>query len=848
MAAMTASERARKRMKSSAKVVVIGGGVVGVSTLYHLAKKGWSDVVLVERKELTSGSTWHAAGLLPLFNLSYSVGQLHKYSVRFYQELEEETGQSVGFRKVSNIRLARTSDRWDEFMYYAGIAETIGIKVEKLTPAQLKELWPLCEIEGVLGAIRHPDDGYIQPADLTQALAKGARARGAEIYRYTSVTGVARDGQGWIVQTDKGDIACEHVVCATGNFARKTGEMFGLDIPVIPVEHQYIVTEPHPAIQARQKAGLPEMGVLREADSSWYMREENGGLLLGPYETGAPACYVDAPDANSEYELFQEDLDRLAPHIETAMVRVPAFGEVGIKKVYNGAIAYTPDGSPIVGPAWDVPNLWLNEGHSFGVTAAGGAGWQLAEWIVDGEPTVDMMGVDPRRFGPYASRGYLVEKNEEAYANVFTMHYPEEERVGARPLKRAPCYDRMSDLGAVFGSVYGWERPGWFAPKDYALTAAQKANPDVLLNHNHPSKPADGKPPRELWSFRRSNAFDFVGDEIKSVTNGVGLQDMSPFAKYEVSGRGAEAWLDSILANKLPARTGRIGLCHLLSLNGGVRAEFTVYKEGPHRYYLVGAGALERHDWDYLEKLCPVDGSVKLQKVTTQYGVLVLAGPQSRAVLQSLTDTDLSNAAFPWLTGKTLSVGAAVTKCLRVNFVGELGYELHHPIETQNYIFDKLMQAGAAHGIRPYGIKAMLSMAVEKSYKLIGREMSIEYAAYESGLDRFVHPNKGQFLGRDALVRWREKGFSNQFVTLQVDVDNCDVRGSEPIRKGGALIGRATSGTFGWRVGKSIALAMVSPEHASLGTEMDVTILGKDHRAIVIGESPFDPGNERLRG
>ncbi|MEO8667960.1 MAG: FAD-dependent oxidoreductase, partial [Bauldia sp.] len=419
-------------MRTHARVVVIGGGVVGVSTLYHLAKKGWSDVVLCERKELTSGSTWHAAGLLPLFNLSYSVGQIHKYSVAFYKSLEAETGQPVGFAQVSNIRLARTRDRWDEYLYYAGVARTIGVKVNMLTPDEVKAIWPLCETDGIVGAIQHPDDGYIQPADLTQALAKGARALGAEINRTTTVTAIERTPSGeFLVKTDRGDIVCEHVVSASGNFARKTGAMVGLDIPVMPVEHQYIVTEPHPAIVARRKQGLPEMGVLRESDSSWYMREENGGLLLGPYEKGAPACYVDGPDANSEYELFQEDIERLMPHIETAIARVPAFGEVGVKKIYNGAIAYTPDGSPIVGPAWDVPNFWLNEGHSFGVTAAGGAGWQLAEWIVEGEPTIDMLGVDPRRFGPYASRGYLKEKNEEAYSLVFTPHYPDEERVAA---------------------------------------------------------------------------------------------------------------------------------------------------------------------------------------------------------------------------------------------------------------------------------------------------------------------------------------------------------------------------------------------------------------------------------
>jgi dimethylglycine dehydrogenase len=539
-------------MKTQARAVVIGGGVVGVSTLYHLAKKGWSDVVLIERKELTSGSTWHAAGLLPLFNLSYSVGQIHKYSVRFYQELEKETGQHVGFSKVSNIRLARTKDRWDEFMYYAGVAETIGVKVNILTPEQLKEIWPLCETDGILGAIQHPDDGYIQPADLTQALAKGARSRGAEIYRNTTVTAIEQGADGkWIVTTDKGQITCEHVISCSGNFARKTGAMVGLDVPVIPVEHQYIVTEPHPAIRERQAKGLPEMGVLREADSSWYMREENGGLLLGPYEKGAPCCYMDGPSDESEYELFQEDLDRLAPHIETAITRVPAFGEVGIKKVYNGAIAYTPDGNPIIGPAPGLKNFWLNEGHSFGVTAAGGAGWQLAEWIVDGEPTIDMMGVDPRRFGPYATRGYLKIKNEEAYANVFTPHYPDEERVAARPLKTTPCYGRMKDLGAVFGSVYGWERPGWFAPKGYGLTKEEINSPDVLTNHNHAPAADDGKI-KEKWSFRRSNYFRFVGEECRAVMDSVGLQDMSAFAKMEVSGPKAREWLESILANKIP--------------------------------------------------------------------------------------------------------------------------------------------------------------------------------------------------------------------------------------------------------------------------------------------------------
>ena len=836
-------------MRTHARAVVIGGGVVGVSTLYHLVKKGWTDSMLVERKELTSGSTWHAAGLLPLFNLSYSVGQIHKYSVALYQTLEKETGLNVGFAQVSNIRLARTRDRMDEYRYYAGVAATIGgIDVKFLTADEVKAIWPLCNVGGIVGAIQHPQDGYIQPADLTQALARGARNGGGEIDRHTTVTAIEPLASGeWKIVTDKGDIVCEHVVSATGNFARRTGAMVGINVPVIPVQHQYIVTEAHPDILARKAKGLPEMGVLRESDSSWYMREEAGGLLLGPYEVGAPACYVDGPSDESEYELFPEDLDRLAPHIETAMARVPAFGEVGVKKVYNGAIAYTPDGSPIVGPAPGLRNFWLNEGHSFGVTAAGGAGWQLAEWIVEGEPTIDMLGVDPRRFGPYAQKGYLIEKNEEAYAKVFTIHYPDEERIAARPLRQTPCYSRMKELGAVFGSVYGWERPNFFAPQGYALSESDLAKPDVLLNENHPVPP-EGKPVREKWSFRRSNYFDFVGAECMNVHENVGLMDMSAFAKFEVSGPGTERWLDSILTNRIPKTPGRVTLTYLLTRKGGVRAEFTLTRLGRERFYLVSAGALESHDFDSLDKLLPSDGSVRLDKVTTQRGVLVLAGPRSREVLAKVADIDVSDKAFPWLTARSLSVRAAGLLALRVNFVGELGYELHHPIEMQNYVFDALIEAGAPFGIKPFGIRAMDSMRLEKSYKLVGRELSIEYAALESGLDRFVDFNKGKFLGREALVTWCGKGFENKLVTLELQgVTDADARGSEPVTKDGRPVGRTTSGGYGWRTKKSLALAMIRPEFAAPGNEVEVAVLSEKRRAVVIPDSPYDPKNAALR-
>ena len=811
-------------MKSHARVVIIGGGVVGVSTLYHLAKKGWSDCVLIERKELTSGSTWHAAGLLPLFNMSYSVGQIHKYSVDLYGRLEEETGQYAGLSRVSNIRLATTQDRMDEYMQYAGVAETIGVQVDKLTPDEVVDIWPLAVTDGLIGAIRHPWDGYIQPADLTQALAKGARDNGGEIYRNTTVTSISRTASGeWKITTDKGEITCEHVVSATGNFARKTGEMVGLDIPVIPVEHQYIVTEPHPAIQDRQAKGLPEMGVLREADGSWYMREENGGLLLGPYEVGAPVCYFDGPDDNSEYELFQEDLERLMPHIESAIARVPAFAEVGVKKVYNGAIAYTPDGSPIVGPAWDLPNFWLNEGHSFGITAAGGAGWQLAEWIVEGEPTIDMMGVDPRRFGAYATKSYLKEKNEEAYANVFTVHFPDEEREAARPLRTAPCYDRLKAMGAVFGQKFGWERANWFAP--------------------------EGVKAEDHWSFRRSDWFDHVGAEVRNVTENCGLLDMSAFAKCRVEGPGAEAFLEQVIANKLPRKAGRLILAHALAPRGGVHSEFTIMRESDDSFYIVSAGATQRLDHDWLKKHMPDDRSVSFTDLTNSMGVLVLAGPKSRDVLQKLTRTDLTSAAFPWLSARQIDVHLAPSLAARVNFVGELGWELHHPIEYQNHIFDALMAAGAEFGLKPFGIRAMDAMRLEKSYRMVGTEMSIEYAALESGLDRFVQLQKPDFIGREGLLAWQEKGFANSFVTLEIKgTTDRDVIGGNPIYRDGQLVGRATSGGYGFRLGKSLALAMVSPDCSDLGTSLEIDILGDRFAAEIIEESPFDPANERLRG
>lgn len=809
-------------MKTHARVVIIGGGVVGVSTLYHLVKKGWSDVVLVEKMDLTHGSTWHAAGLLPLFNMSYSVGQIHKYSVDLYKKLEAETGQNVSFHQTGNLRLATNRDRMDEYYKYCGTANTIGVPFELITPAQVKELWPHCETDGLVGALYHPHDGHVAPADVTMALAKGARTGGAEIYRQTKVTGIEQLPSGeWKVKTDKGDITCEHVVTATGSWARQVGKMVGLDLPVIAVEHQYLVTEEIPELVERKRQGLPEMAVLRESDASYYMREERQGLILGPYEKGAPAWAVDGVPENFGQELLAPDIERLEPHIEAAIRRVPMFGKAGIKDCINGPIPYTPDGSPLIGPAWGLKNFWLNEGHSFGITAAGGAGWQLAEWIVEGEPGIDMWDVDPRRFGDYANKNYVKTKNEECYEHVFIIHYPLEERPAARPMKTAPCYDRLKALGAVFGQRFGWERANWFAPK--------------------------GMEPKDKYSFRRTNFHEPVGEEVKAVRERVGLLDLTGFSKFEVSGPGAEAFLDRLVANRLPKKVGRTMLAHALTRKGGVASEFTITRLAEDRFYVISAANAHRHDWDLLNRNAPTDGSVRLDDLTVTNGVLVVAGPKSRELMQKVTDTDMSNKSFPWLSGQQIQIGTAPCLALRVNFVGELGWELHHPLVYQNTIFDLLWEAGKEFDMRPFGIRAMDSLRIEKSYKYWRADLTTEYNAWEAGLERFVHLNKGEFVGREALVRQQQEGVKRRLITLECQVKDADPWGNEPVYAGDRMVGRATTGAYGHTLKKSYALAYLDSAHAEPGTKLEIVILGERLPCVVVPDSPWDPENERLR-
>ena len=812
-------------MQSHARVVVIGGGVVGCSILYHLTEAGWTDAVLLERDELTAGSTWHAAGLLPLFNMSYAGGLLHRYSIDLYARLSAEWDRDVGLRRVGNLRMARTRARMEEFQTYATTADSIGTPHEWWSPDEIKRRFPLVNTEGLQGALYHPTDGYINPADITLLLADAARRNGAVIHRQTEVTALTKLPSGeWKVRTDKGDVICDVVVTATGNHALRTAAMVGLTIPVIPVEHQYIVTDEIPEIVAWRKAGNPEHPILRDADARWYMREERGGLILGPYEKGAPAWGAYGVPDGFKAELLPPDLERLEWHIEEAFHRMPCFEKGGVKTVYNGPISYTPDGNPLVGPAPGLRGLYLAEGFSFGITAAGGAGKYLTQMIIEGEAEIDTLAIDPRRFGAYGTRPYTIAKNEEAYAHVFVLHYPDEERPAARPLRTAPSYDRLKARGAVFGQRFGWERPNFYGP---------------------------GGDFTEAWSFRRGNWWPYVKAEAEAMRHNVGLIEASTFAKYQATGPGVNAWMESLIANRLPVKDGRIQLTHAMTKSGGTRSEFTIMRDGPDSLYIVGAGAAESYDCDYLTRMLPADRSVQLEKKTNSIGVFVVAGPNAAKVLAPLVDRrSLSNKAMPWLSGQQATVGMAPVRLMRVNYVGELGWEIHHPIEYHNHIFDVLEEAGRPHGMKLVGIRAMNWLRLEKSYRGWGTELSKEVTAWESGLDRFIRlDKKADFIGRAALERQRaEGGLRWKLVTLLIDgPDDADPWGVESLWSGETAIGRATGGGYSVVFGKQIALGFVRPDYAAEGTRLSIKILGERYPAVVVADSPYDTDNARAR-
>ena len=829
-------------MKTHVKALVVGGGAVGTSIAYHLARAGWSDVMLLERDELTSGSTWHAAGLLPYFNMSFATTHIHDYSIKFYKTLEEETGLNAGFFVVGNLRMAQTQERMDEYMLYAATAETVDVPYEWMSPAQIKERWPLVRTEDLKGAIYHPTDGYINPADVTMAMAKGARQRGVVIERKWQVDGYEWAGDHWDVTVTKmvergGNlvpseeqevIQAEHVVTATGNHAQRTARLLGLKIPAIPVEHQYIVTEPDPALVEWRKTN-EQHPVLRDADAKWYVREERGGWILGPYERNAPARFLyDVPEA-FRADLFPLDLDRIEEEYMSMIHRIPSSETVGLKDDYNGPICYTPDGNPLLGPAPGLRNMWLAEGFSFGITAAGGAGKYLADLMVEGEAEIDMASLDPKRYGSWMTTEYAARKNEEAYEHVYILHHPDEERPACRPLRTAPAYDRQKALGAQFGCVNGWERPNYYGPLD-----------------------ADENFDHDARSFRRGGWWPYAVEEAKAIREGVGLIDATAFTKHVVKGPGATAFLDWFTCNKLP-KVGRINLTYALTSAGTTRTEYTIVRLAEDEYYLVSAGAWTAYDADYLRKAAedkaPEFGYIEIQDVTSQWGVYAIAGPKSRDVLNELIcdaepETVLSNKRFPWLTMRNIELKMCPVRAIRVAYTGELGWELHHPIEMGRYLWDQLVQAGEKHGMKPVGARAQNWLRQEKSYRAFGTELGRDATPVEADLPRFIDLSK-DFHGKDAM---QEIGVRSKCVTLLIDgPEDCDPWGREALYDGDVRVGRLTSGGYSVAFGKSIGMGYVRPELAVPGQKLKLRMLDQLWEAEITEDSPYDPKNETIR-
>ena len=826
-------------MKLHVKVLIVGGGVVGASIAYHLQKGGWDNIVLIERDELTSGSTWHAAGLLPLFNMSYATSHIHDYSVKFYKNLEKELGTDIGFKVVGNLRMAQTQERLDEFMLYSSTADTVNIPYEWKSPKQIKEKWPLVYSEDLKGAIYHPTDGYINPADLTQAIAKSARTSGVKIERKTQADSFFWDGKAWHVKCSRmiekgGNLIpsedtityiAEHVVTATGNHVQNTANLLNTKIAAIPVEHQYIVTEEDPKlIEYRQTND--EHPVLRDADAKWYVREERGGWILGPYEKNAPARFEFKVPENFRADLFPLDLDRIEQEYLSFIKRIPSTETLGIKDDFNGPICYTPDGNPLLGPAFGLRNLWLAEGFSFGITAAGGAGYYLAQMMINGEAEIDMTSLDPKRYGSWITTEYTARKNEECYEHVYVLHHPDEERPGCRPLRTFPCYEKLKNYGAQFGQVNGWERPNYFATKDF--------------------NDLDSR------SFRRGKWWEYTKNEAKAIREKVGLIDISAFTKHLVKGPGATLFLDWFTCNNLP-KINRISLTYSLTSTGTVRSEYTIVRKSQNEFYLISAGALTDYDKDYLIKNAEDKekefGYIEIQDVTSQFGAFAIAGPKSKEFLISMINDKepselFSNKNFPWLSSKNIELDMIPILAIRVAYTGELGWELHYPVEFQNKLLDILLEAGKNFDLKLVGSRAQNWLRQEKSYRAFGNELGRDAGLVEAGLDKFVNLNK-EFLGKSGL---QNRSIKSKCVTLLIDgPKDCDPWGREAIYKEGKTVGRLTSGGYSVVFEKSIGMGYINNELANLGEKLEVKILNQLWPATIVEDSPYDTDNLKLK-
>ncbi len=805
-----------------ARVVIIGGGAVGVSSLYHLALAGWSDCVLLEKNELTAGSTWHAAGNVPTFSSSWSIMNMQRYSAELYRTLGAAVDYPMNYHVTGSIRLAHSAERLQEFERVVGMGRTQGMDLKILTPEQIKEYYPFLETHELTGALYDPYDGDIDPAQLTQALARGARQLGARIERFCPATGVRREGDDWIVSTHKGDIRCQYVVNAAGYYAREVGKWFGRDVPMMVMSHQYILFDAVPEVAAHTQATGRKLPLLRDVDSSYYLRQEKHGFNLGPYERNCRAHWVTPEDPFPEdfsFQLFPDDLERLEWYIMDAMARLPLLERAPLTKVINGPIPYTPDGNPLIGPMPGVPNAFEACVFTFGICQAGGAGKVLAEWITEGATEWDMWSCDPRRFTGFEDQDYCVSKGMEVYGHEYAIHFPHHAWPEARDKKLSAVHARTKALGAQYGAYNGWERALW-----YARTGDDTSEAGT-----------------QTWN-RKGPWFEAVKEECEAVRDTAGILDLPGFSRFMLEGEGATAWLARQITGKVPS-VGRLGLAYFADDKGRIVTEMSVARLGEDELLLITAATAQAHDREWLAR--HLDAGLRLTDHTDQWSTQILTGPKSRDILAAVSDADLSKG---WLTFQNARVGGVGAFLMRVSFAGELGWEIHSRVADTPAIFDAVMAAGTPLGLRPFGMFALNSLRIEKGYRAWKGDLSTDYTVLQGGLDRFVDWTKADFRGKAALAAQLQTGVAKRFCTLIVEAGDQDPPYMSSIWHGGKIVGETTSGYYGHRVGACIALGMLRADLNVPGVQVEVEIFGKLCPAIVQADAPlWDPKNERIR-
>jgi dimethylglycine dehydrogenase len=802
-------------MKSHAKVVVIGGGVVGASVLYHLTKAGWKDVLLIERAELTSGSTWHAAGGMHTVNGDPNVAKLQQYTIELYKEIEQISGQSCGVHITGGIMLAGTRERLDWLKMAKARGRYLGMDLEIISVDEAHKLFPLLDKQHFKGAMYDPIEGHVDPYGVTHAYAKSAQIGGADIVRHTRVTDLkARPDGSWDVITDHGNVHAEHVVNAAGLWAREVGRMVGIELPILAMEHQYLITGDMPEL-----VGKKEQLHAIDFEGEIYIRQERGGMLMGTYErAGVPWSPVTTPWDFGQ-DLLPNDLERIAPSLEVGFAHFPALGAAGIKKVVNGPFTFAPDGNPLVGPIRGLKNFWVACGVMAGFSQGGGVGLALSRWMVDGDPGADIWGMDVARYGDWTTLAYTNAKVRENYSRRFSIRFPNEELPAARPLRTTPIYEKLLAEHAVFGDYCGLEHALWFAP------SAEEAADQI--------------------SFRRSNAHPHVGAECKAVQNGVGMLEISNYGKFDIRGPAAADWLSHMMANRVPA-VGRIALTPMLNDRGKLIGDFTMCRVAADHVFLVGTYAAETYYMRWFERHMPASG-VSVRPCAMEYVGLAIAGPQSRALLQSLVRDDLSTAAFPFMSFRRMEIGMVPGYVGRVSFTGELGYEIWVTTDYQRALYETLMRAGSGYGLKLFGGRALNSMRIEKSFGSWAREYRPIYGPFEAGLDRFVDLKKSEFIGRSAAAEEKESGGVLRLATFRVDAADADAIGDEPIWHDGKTVGWVTSGAFGHRVHHSLALGYVPAALAKAQSGFEIEIIGERHKAHRLPGAAFNASGELMR-